>query len=73
MCANYNWDHRHPHVPQISLFFGKVQVLVFLFAFFDFHSVVRWDGKIHKTTRSLFFIFIFYFVNHHKVLSSDLD
>ena len=34
---------------------GKVLVLVFLFAVFAFHSVVHWDGKVHKTVGSLYF------------------
>ena len=32
---------------QFSKFPGKVQVLVSLFAFFDFHFVVCRDGKVH--------------------------
>ena len=33
----------------------KVKVLIFLFAFFYFHSVVCRDGKVHYLTDSLFF------------------
>ena len=29
-------------------FYTKVQVLISLFAFLQFHSVVCWDGKVHK-------------------------
>ena len=31
---------------------------IYLSAFFDFNSVVRWDGKVHYTTSSLFFLLI---------------
>ena len=33
-------------------FFGKVQVFFYLFTFLYFHSVVRRNGKIHKTASS---------------------
>ena len=44
-------------IPQVFLFSGKVQVIVYLFAFFYFHSVVLWNGKIHKRSNSLFVFF----------------
>ena len=40
-----------------SFFFqfpGKVQVLIFLFTFFQFYSVVSWDSKVHNFASSLF-------------------
>ena len=53
-CTNYNWYNRHFHVPQFVFFQfpSKVQVLIFLFAFCQFYSVVSRDCKVHK---SLFF------------------
>ena len=39
---------------------GKVKVLVSLFAFFDFHCVVRQDGKIHYWAGFLFFYCCFF-------------
>ena len=54
--TNYKFYHYHPHVPQLSLFSSKVEVFTSLFAFFDFHFVVRRNGKIHYTVRSLFSI-----------------
>ena len=50
--TNYNWHHRHLHVPHFSLFSGKVTP----FAFLDFHSVVRWDGDVLKTLSFFFFV-----------------
>ena len=40
-------------------FSGKVLVLVSLFVFFDFHFVVRRDGKVHSTASSLFLFCLF--------------
>ena len=40
---------------RLCLFSGKVKALVFLFAFFDFHSVVCWDYKVHSTASRHFF------------------
>ena len=39
--TNYNWYHRHTHVPDFFQFSGKVQVYVPLYAFFNFHSMVH--------------------------------
>ena len=47
--ANYSWYHPHPHVPQFCQFSRKVWVLASLFAFFEFHFLVCWDGKVHST------------------------
>ena len=41
----YDWYHSY-HVPQLSLFSGKVRVLISLFSFFDIYSVVNRDGKV---------------------------
>ena len=39
---------------QLSPFCGKVLVLVSCLAFFDFHFLLHWKGKIHLTATSLF-------------------
>ena len=51
---NYNYNYLDHHVPQLLQFSGKVQVFVYLFAFFYFHSVLSWNSKINKTANSLF-------------------
>ena len=33
---------------------GKIQVFVYLFAFFYFHTGVRWNSKINRVTRAFF-------------------
>ena len=48
-CTNYNWYNRHFHVPLFFQFPSKVEVLIPLFAFFQFHSVVRRDSKFHNS------------------------
>ena len=45
----------------------KVQVLILLFAFFQFYTVVRRDSKVHNPASSLFFI------DYYKVWSSGRD
>ena len=42
--TNYNWYHRHFHVPQFFTIL-KVQIFIFLFAFFQFYTVVCRDSK----------------------------
>ena len=37
------------------------KVLILLFTFFQFYSVVSWDSKVHNFTSSLFFFFFFFF------------
>ena len=51
-CKRYN---RHLHIQPLSLFYRKV--LVSSFAFFDFHSLIRWDDKVHYKVISLFLLF----------------
>ena len=47
---NYNWYN----VPQITFQFpSKIQILLFLKAFFQFYHVVFLDSKIHKSASSL--------------------
>ena len=56
--AYYSWYHCHPYVLQLSQFSGKIQVLVSLITFFDFHSVVCWDAKVLYTANSLFILLV---------------
>ena len=58
---------RHFHVPQFFQFPCKVEVLIPLFAFFQFYSEVYRDSKVHNFASSLFF------VDYYKVWSSDRD
>ena len=46
-------------VTLMFLLSSKVQVIVSPFVFFDFHSMVRWDGKVHYSAGSLSFSFFF--------------
>ena len=48
----------HSYVPQFFKFSSKVQVLVSVFAFYDFHSAIPWDGKVHYPASSLFLLLI---------------
>ena len=52
----YNWYHRQFHVPQFYWFPSKVKVLIFLFAFFQFYSVVNQDSKVLNLASSIFVI-----------------
>ena len=38
---------------------SKVEVLILLFVFFQFYSVVSWDSKVHNFAISLLFFFFF--------------
>ena len=44
MHSNYNWYHRHPHVPQIFQISCKVYIFLWFFTFFYLYSKVRWKG-----------------------------
>ena len=56
--ANYNWYHRYFHVREFFQFPSKVQVLISLFAFFQFYPVVSRNGKVHYLACSLFLLTI---------------
>ena len=57
--TNYNWYNRCFRVPQSFFQFpGKVQVLIILFAFFQFYSLVSRDSKVHNSASSLSFLLI---------------
>ena len=62
--TNHNWYNRHFHVPQLFQFSSKVEILILLFIFFQFYSVVSWDSKVDNFASSLFL------VNYYKVWSS---
>ena len=53
--TNHNWYLCHLHVPKFFFQFScKALVLIFLFAFFYFPSVVRRDSQVHYLVCSLF-------------------
>ena len=43
------------NVPQFFQLPSKVELLILLFTFFQFYSVVSWDCKVHNFSRSFFF------------------
>ena len=51
------------HHFQVPVFFfnslAKISVLILLFAFFQFYSVVSWNSKVHNSASSIFFFFFF--------------
>ena len=55
---NHDWYTRHFHVRKFFQFFSKVLVLMLLFTFFQFYSVVRWDSKVYNFESSLFLLII---------------
>ena len=56
--TNYNWFNCHLHVPQFFQFPSKVEVLIFLFTFIQFYSVVSRDCKVDYFVSSLFLLII---------------
>ena len=56
--VNYNWYNCHPQVTLLSWFSRKGHVYDYLYAFFDFHSVVRKNGKIYETASYFFCFFL---------------
>ena len=52
--TDYNCYYRQFLVPWFFRFPSKVQVLIFLFAFFQFYSLLSWDGKVYNSADSLF-------------------
>ena len=55
-CTIYNWYHRHLHAPLIFWLSGKIQVFVYLFTFFYFHStgLLEWQNPLDEK----FFLFL---------------
>ena len=71
---NHDWYYCHFHVPKFLLLFfvvvvvcffflfpRKVEVFIILLTFFQFYSVVSWDGKVHNFANSLFSFYLFFF------------
>ena len=58
--TNHDWYNCHRHVPYFFQFPSQVQVLILLFTFFQFYSVVHWDSKIDNSASSFFFFFFFF-------------
>ena len=56
--TNYNWYNCHFHVTQFFQCPGKVVVLILLFGFLQFYSVVSRDSKIDNFASSLFLLII---------------
>ena len=54
----YNWYYCHLDVPQFFQFPSKFEVLILLFTFFQFYSVVRRDSKVDYFASSLFLLII---------------
>ena len=69
-CTNYNWYHRHFHLPQFPLFSGKVQVYAYLFCFFFyFLFAVQCDSWECKSA----ILRLLFFLNYRKVWLSGQD
>ena len=69
--TNYNWYNRQFHVPQFFQFPSKIDVLIPLFTFTRFHSLVapgHQNQQFYKS--SFFFSFLFFF---YKIWSSGRD
>ena len=56
--TNHNCYNRHFHVPQLFQFSSKVEVLILLFTFFQFYSVVSRNSKVDNFANSLFLLLI---------------
>ena len=56
--TNYNWYNRLFNAPRLFQFPSKFQVLIPLFVFFKFHSVVSWDSNVYNAVSSLFLLII---------------
>ena len=52
--TNYNWYHSHFHVPSFFQFPSKILVLIFLFTFFQFCSMICQGSKVDNSSGSLF-------------------
>ena len=53
--------------------FARSGVLISLFPFFWFPSVVCRDSKVYNSASSLLFFFFFFFVDYYKIWSSGRD
>ena len=57
-CSSYNWYHCNLHVPLVFQFSNKVYVLISLFAFLHFYSVVSQNSKANYLPGFLFLLTI---------------
>ena len=55
---NHNWYNCHRHVPLFFQFSSKIKVLISLFTFFQFYSVVSWDSKVDNFAGFLFLLLL---------------
>ena len=69
-CPRYNWYHCHFQVLQFFQFSSKGQVLIFLFAFFQFYLELRRNSKVHYSAYSLS---AFFLINYRKVWLAGRD
>ena len=53
-CTSYKWYYRHRHILQILQLSVKIQVFVWLSAFFYFHWIVRWNNEIREIKTFIF-------------------
>ena len=58
--SNCNWYNCHLHVLQLVQLPSKVEVLIPLFPFFQFYSVVSRDSKVDYFASSFFFFLILF-------------
>ena len=56
--TNHNWYNCHLHIPWFFQFSSKVEVLISLFTFFQFYSVVSLDSKVDNFTGFLCFLLL---------------
>ena len=56
--TNHDWYYCHLHVPYTFQITTKVEVLILLFTFFQFYSVVSQDSKVHNFAISLSFFLL---------------
>ena len=62
MCANYNWYYHVPHSFHLS---SKIQVFVYLFAFFHFHSgLLEQQNPLADKFFFFFFLIVFRIMIH---------
>ena len=54
----HNWYISHLHVPQFFQFPSKVELLILLFTFFQFYSVICRDSIVDNFARSLLLLLI---------------
>ena len=53
--TNYDWYHRHFHIPLFFQFSSKVLIFIVLFTFFQFYPVISLNGKVHYSIGFFFY------------------